>query len=248
MRGKWIPIICVCVIVMMLTGCQTNSVDTLPKEEGKQMSQEEKKQLKDKAVQHIKSTYNKEFVVTKVECVREFNSNCFITGNVKDENNTEITVYWMPPEIKDDYVLVKWDQELEPKIKEISNKHFEIKRIETISYTNGTKTNKYTGEIPSVYEVLKNGGDKDYLFKWTGEIYKNGGKYEQSIKNFLEEIEEMNFNRVRVTIYVYDDQLKTSTTKEDEGKYLLYEYVISIDDIQKAEIDSINLNQYKTVY
>ncbi|MBA4550147.1 hypothetical protein I8U20_14150, partial [Thermoactinomyces intermedius] len=75
-----------------------------------------------------------------------------------------------------------------------------------------------------------------------------GGKYEQSIKNFLEEIEEMNFNRVRVTIYVYDDQLKTSTTKEDEGKYLLYEYVISIDDIQKAEIDSINLNQYKTVY
>ncbi|KFZ39337.1 MULTISPECIES: hypothetical protein [Thermoactinomyces] len=242
MRGKWGLVICL--IALTLTGCESSLINTSSEE-----NQEAEKKAKEVAIQHIKDTYNREFKVTKVEHTQVLESRYVIRGTVEDGKDTPATVYWvLPDQVTDSYVLNYWNQELEPKIKEISKKHFDIKRIESISYTNGTLPNKYTGEIPSVYEVLKNGGDKDYLFKWTGEIYKNGGKYEQSIKNFLEEIEEMNFNRVRVTIYVYDDRLKTSTTKEDEGKYLLYEYVISIDDIQKAEIDSINLNQYKTVY
>ena len=234
---------------MILTGCQTNSIDTLPKEEGKQMNQEEEKKAKEVAIQHIKKTYNREFKVTKVEHTQVLESRYVIRGTVEDGKDTPATVYWvLPDQVTDSYVLNYWNQELEPKIKEISKKHFDIKRIESISYTNGTLPNKYTGEIPSVFEVLQKGGDKDYLFKWNGDIYEQNGEYEKRIKNFLKEIKDMNFNEVLISIYVYDDKMKTDPKIKDENKYLLYEYVISIDDIQKAEIDSIDLNQYKTVY
>jgi hypothetical protein len=58
----------------------------------------------------------------------------------------------------------------------------------------------------------------------------------------------MNFNEILINIYVYDDQLKTDSKNKDEGKYLLYRYKFSEKDIQKMDIDNIDINQYKMVY
>lgn len=183
MRFRNIWILVASMLALILAGCQAESTNTA--KEVKQVGEEE---LREKAVQHIKETYHKEFEVTKVECVRKFGTSCFITGKVKDRKDTEIRVYWLPPDgIKDDYVLTLWDEELEPEIKSLSERTMDIREIETISYSNGTKKNKYTGEVPSVFEVLKNGGDKDFLFKWVGEIYQNNGRYEEEIRQFLKE-------------------------------------------------------------
>ncbi|MGA8941551.1 MAG: hypothetical protein WB502_02380 [Thermoactinomyces sp.] len=243
MRFRNIWIIVASILALILAGCQAESTNTA--KEVKQVGEEE---LRQKAVQHIKETYHKEFEVTKVECVRKFGASCFIRGKVKDGKNTEITVYWLPPDgIKDDYVLKLWNKELEPEIKSLSERTMEIREIETISYSNGAEESKYKGEVPSVFEVLKNGGDKDYSFHWRGEIYQHKGRYEEEIKQFLKEIKAMNFNDVLIVFFVYDDQLKTSSENEEEDNYLLYRYNISEDDIQKIDIDNLNLDQYKTV-
>ncbi|MGA8944185.1 MAG: hypothetical protein WB502_15935, partial [Thermoactinomyces sp.] len=143
--------------------------------------------------------------------------------------------------------LTLWDEELQPEIKSLSERMMDIREIETISYSNGAEESKYKGEVPSVFEVLKNGGDKDFLFQWIGEIYQHNGRYEEEIKQFLKEIKAMNFNDFSVEIFVYKDQLKTASENEEEDNYLLYRYNISEDDIQKIDIDNLNLDQYKTV-
>lgn len=240
-RNTWILV--ASMLVLLLAGCQGESTDTT-----KEVNQVGEEELRQKAIQHIKETYNKEFEVTKVECVSKFGASCFITGKVKDGKDTEITVYWLPPDgIKDDYVLTLWDEELEPEIKSLSERMMDIREIKTISYSNGAKKSKYTGDVPSVFEVLKNGGDKDYLFHWRGRIYENNGQYETGIKDFLKEIKAMNFNRVLITIFVADDELKSASNNVEESDYTLYRYNIKIDDIQKMDINHLNLDQYKTV-
>lgn len=246
-RKRWLAV--AGLFVFLLVGCQAELANTLPKE-GEQMDQAEEKKAIEIAVQHIKKTYNKEFEVTDVDHTQVMESRYLIRGIVKDGKDTQATVYWTLPEntIKDSYVLNFWDNELEPKIKSLSEKLLDVRNINRISYTNGTKENKYTGEVPSVFEVLDNGGDKDYSFHWTGDVYEQNGQHETAIRAFLKQIQEMNFNRVVITVYVYDDPLKSASKNVDEDNYLLYGYTISSDDIQKANIDSLDLSQYKTAY
>jgi hypothetical protein len=78
-------------------------------------------------------------------------------------------------------------------------------------------------------------------------VYEQNGQYEQGIKNFLKELKELNFNQIGVAVFVYGDKLKTAPEGTNDRDYILYRYNISIDDIQKIDIDHHNLDQYKTV-
>jgi hypothetical protein len=231
---------------LLLTGCQTNSIETI-QEEGKQMSQEEEKQLKEKAIKYIKEKYNKDFEVSEVSKGQAAGL-IRVRGKVKDGKDTEVTVIWEKDnEIKDTYVIALWRQELSPKITSMLNKYMDVRRIESISYSNGKRYHKYSGEVPSVFEVLKNGGDKDFTLVITARIYNDNGQYESGLKNFLKEAQSMNFNKVMMEVFVADDELKSAPEDVKESSYTLYRYNIVIDDIQKVDIDNLDLDQYKTV-
>ena len=57
----------------------------------------------------------------------------------------------------------------------------------------------------------------------------------------------MNFNKVMMEVFVADDELKSAPEDVKESSYTLYRYNIVIDDIQKVDIDNLDLDQYKTV-
>jgi hypothetical protein len=99
---------------LLLTGCQTNSIETI-QEEGKQMSQEEEKQLKEKAIKYIKEKYNKDFEVSEVSKGQAAGL-IRVRGVVKDGKDTEATVFWeKPDEMDDTYVTRLWTEELKSK-------------------------------------------------------------------------------------------------------------------------------------
>ncbi|WP_232337702.1 hypothetical protein, partial [Thermoactinomyces sp. CICC 23799] len=170
-----------------------------------------------------------------------------VRGNVKDQKNTQVSIIMEPNEIRDTYVAALWTEELKPKITSLVEKDFDVREIEDITYANGTEKDKYTGEIPSIFEILKNGGDPKYDLSVTLDVYEQNGQYEQGIKNFLKELKELNFNQIGVAVFVYGDKLKTAPEGTNDRDYILYRYNISIDDIQKIDIDHHNLDQYKTV-
>ena len=241
LRKRWIPIIFG--IVMMFSGCQTDGINV----SSKAMDQEEEKQIKERAVQYIKRKYHKEFEVSEVSKGQAAGL-IRVRGKVKDGKDTEVTVIWEKDnEIKDTYVIALWRQELSPKITSMLNKYMDVRRIESISYSNGKRYHKYSGEVPSVFEVLKNGGDKDFTLVITARIYNDNGLYESGLKNFLKEAQSMNFNKVMMEVFVADDELKSAPEDVKESSYTLYRYNIVIDDIQKVDIDSLDLDQYKTV-
>jgi hypothetical protein len=226
----------------LLSGCTSQTI--LPKDES-QMSSTEEKKVKEAAIEYIKKTYNKGFVVTEIQKDHVFGAYYNIRGNIEDGKNTTIYVTGNPPnDFQDTYVPQLWTDELEPRITEIAKETMDLRLMENIIYTDGTKETRFTGEIPSVFEVLKKGGNKNFSLTLSIRIYNHGGQSEADIAKFLNELKKMNFNRVTMGIFVYNDQLKTAPKNADAGKYLLYRYNIS-GDIQK--IDITNLDQYKTV-
>jgi putative lipoic acid-binding regulatory protein len=211
------------------------------------MDWSEEKKIKEKAIQYIKDTYNKDFKVSDVSKDRFTGQTYTVRGNVKDQKNTQVSVIMEQNEIRDTYVETLWTEELKPKITSLVQKHFDERKIEHIAYSNGPKKDKYTGEIPSVFEVLKNGVDPEYKLNVTLRVYEQNGQYEQGIKNFLKELKRLNFNQVGVTIFVADDELKSAPKEAEESQYTLYRYNIHFEDIQNIDIDHHDLNQYKTV-
>jgi hypothetical protein len=211
------------------------------------MDWSEEKKIKEKAIQYIKDTYNKDFKVSDVSKDRFTGQTYTVRGNVKDQKNTQVSIIMEPNEIRDTYVAALWTEELKPKIKSLVEKHFDVRKIEHISYSNGTEKDKYTGEIPSIFTILENGGDPEYEISLVLRIYEQNGQYEQGIKSFLKDLKELNFNEVGVEIFVADDDLKTSPKETQESKYTLYRYNIYFEDIQKVDIDHHDLDQYKTV-
>jgi hypothetical protein len=211
------------------------------------MDWSEEKKIKEKAIQYIKDTYNKDFEVSEVSKDRFTGQTYTVRGNVKDQKNTQVSIIMEPNEIRDTYVAALWTEELKPKITSLVEKDFDVREIEDITYANGTEKDKYTGEIPSIFEILKNGGDPKYDLSVTLDVYEQNGQYEQGIKNFLKELKELNFNQIGVAVFVYGDKLKTAPEGTNDRDYILYRYNISIDNIQKIDIDHHNLDQYKTV-
>ncbi|MCF6133761.1 hypothetical protein L2649_01010 [Thermoactinomyces vulgaris] len=211
------------------------------------MDWSEEKKIKEKAIQYIKDTYNKDYEVSEVSKDRFTGQTYTVRGNVKDQKNTQVSVIMEQNEIRDTYVETLWTEELKPKITSLVQKHFDERKIEHIAYSNGPKKDKYTGEIPSVFEVLKNGVDPEYKLNVTLRVYEQNGQYEQGIKNFLKELKRLNFNQVGVTIFVADDELKSAPKEAEESQYTLYRYNIHFEDIQNIDIDHHDLNQYKTV-
>ncbi|KFZ39336.1 hypothetical protein AYX07_01040 [Thermoactinomyces sp. AS95] len=211
------------------------------------IDQAEEKKIKEKAIQYIKDTYNKEFEVSEVNkghaagLIR-------VRGFVKDGKDTEATVFWKKEEEMDDtYLTELWTKELTPRIKDMLNKHMSVRSVDHVSYNDGTaKDTRYTGNIPSIFDVLKNGGNEKYILEVTGEIYENGGQTPENIKSFLKELRDMNFHEIGFEFHVYDDRLNADLAK-DENKYLLYRYNIHIPNIQKVNIENLDLDQYKTV-
>jgi uncharacterized protein (DUF2267 family) len=211
------------------------------------MDWSEEKKIKEKAIQYIKDTYNKDFKVSDVSKDRFTGQTYTVRGNVKDQKNTQVSIIMEPNEIRDTYVETLWTEELTPKITSLVKKDFDVRRIENIGFSDGTKKDKYTGKIPSVFEVLKNGVDPEYKLNVTLRVYEQNGQYEQGIKNFLKELKRLNFNQVGVTIFVADDELKSAPKEAEESQYTLYRYNIHFEDIQNIDIDHHDLNQYKTV-
>jgi hypothetical protein len=237
-KRSWIVFILL--FVYLLAGCTgTGGVGDMDKAE--------EKEIKEKAIRYIKDTYNKEYEVSDV--TKDFLSGQIYTveGNIKDDKNTYVAIIMEQNEIRDTYVETLWTEELKPKITSLVQKHFDERKIEHIAYSNGPKKDKYTGEIPSVFEVLKNGVDPEYKLNVTLRVYEQNGQYEQGIKNFLKELKRLNFNQVGVTIFVADDELKSAPKEAEESQYTLYRYNIHFEDIQNIDIDHHDLNQYKTV-
>lgn len=213
-----------------------------------ELDQAEEKEIKEKAIQYIKDKYQKEYVVSEVVKNPATGQAYTIRGNIKDDQNTRVTVIIeLPDEIRDTYVGKLWSEELKPEITSLAEKYMDINTVEDIAYTSGTKGDSVRGEIPSVFEHLKNGGDQQFTLSISLRIYEQNGQYEQGIKRFLKELRGMHFHEVVMEIFVSDDELKTVSEKAEENKYTLYRYNISIDDIQKIDIDHYNLDQYKTV-
>lgn len=225
-------------VVLLLTGCTGGVGD---------MDKAEDKEIKEKAIQYIKNTYNKEFEISEVSKDRFTGQTYTVRGNIKDEKNTQVSVIMEPNEIRDTYVASLWTEELKPKITSLVEKYFDVREFEHITYSNGTKKDRYTGEIPSIFEILENGGDSEYELSITLDIYEQTGQYEQGIKNILKEMKQLNFNRVGVAIFVYEDKLKSAPEGTNDSDYILYRYNIYFDDIQKVDIDNHDLDQYKTV-
>jgi hypothetical protein len=212
-----------------------------------QMEQQEQKEIREKAIEYIRGKYNKEFEVTKVS-IGQVTGLVRVRGVVKDGKDTEATVFWeKPDEMDDTYVTRLWTEELKPKITSVIHKHMDVRKVEEVVYSDGTKKSDYTGEVPSVFQVLENGGDPDFTLEATMRIYENEGKYEKELRNFLKEIQLMNFNKFLMEVFVVDDELKSAPEDVKESSYTLYRYNIVIDDIQKVDIDSLDLDQYKTV-
>ncbi len=211
------------------------------------IDQAEEKKIKEKAIQYIKDTYNKDFEVSEVSKDRFTGQNYTVRGNIKDEKNTQVSVIMEQGEIRDTYVGTLWTEELKPKMTTLAQKHFDVRELEHIVFSNGRKRDKYTGDIPSVFHVLENGGDPDYTLDLTLRVYEQNGQYEQGVRSFLQEIEKLGFNKVIIEIYVSDDKLKSIAEETKESEYTLYRYNIVIDDIQKVDIDSLDLDRYKTV-
>ena len=229
----------VCIVVLLLTGCTGGMGD---------MDGAEKKEIKEKAIQHIKEKYQKDYEVTEIDKNPATGQSYMIRGNIKDEQNTQVTVFIeLPNEIRDTYVSKSWTEELSPKINSLIQKHFDVRKIKHINYSNGTQKDKYTGDIPSVFNVLENGGDPDFALTITLEIYEKNGQYEQEIQSFLKELKGLNFNEIGVAVFVYEDKLKTAPEGTNDSDYLLYRYNIYFKDIQKVDIDQHDLDQYKTV-
>ncbi|MBA4601817.1 hypothetical protein [Thermoactinomyces mirandus] len=242
-RKGWVVI--ACMLTVLLAGCQADSTNS-SKEVG-QMDQAEEKQLKEQAIQYIQKKYNKEFEVIEVDKGR-VTGTIYIDGVVKDGEDTSISIIWKKNDsIDDTYVSTLWTEELKPEITSILNKHFEVRRVQSITYSNGTKKSDYTGDVPSVFKVLENGGDSDYTLESTIRIYENGGQYETGLRELLKEIQSMNFNKFLIEIFVADDKLKSAPKNIEESNYTLYRYNINIDDIQKVDINNLDLDQYKTV-
>ncbi|MBA4601811.1 hypothetical protein [Thermoactinomyces mirandus] len=241
-RKGWVVI--ACMFALVLAGCQADFTNS-SKEVG-QMDQAEEKQLKEQAIQYIQKKYNKKFEVTEVVKGRVAGT-IRIRGIMKDGRDTDTTVFWeKPDEMDDTYITTLWTEELKPEITSIINRHFEVRHIQNIIYSDGTK-NDYTGDVPSVFEVLENGGDSDYSLDATVRIYENGGQYETGLRKFLKELQAMNFNELLIEIFVADDELKSAPKNIEESNYTLYRYNVNIDDIQKVDINNLDLDQYKTV-
>ena len=234
---KWL-ISVIGILVFLLTGC-TGGVG--------QMDKAEEKEIKEEAIQYIKNTYNKEFEISEVSKDRFTGQTYTIRGYIRDEKNTLVSVIIEPNEIRDTYVGSLWTEELKPKMTSLAQKHFDIREFEHIAFSNGRKRDKYTGDIPSVFQVLENGGDPEYTLALTLRVYEQNGQYEQGIRSFLKEVKDLRFNKVIIEIFVADDKLKTAPEDTEESEYTLYRYNISFDDIQNIDIDNHDLDQYKTV-
>lgn len=238
--GGWAGLM-VLILAITLSGCTSY---TVPKDLSK-MTPEEEAKVKDAAVNYIKTTYQKDYVVQEIEKDHVFGAYYNIDGYLQDGKKTPVFITGNPPDsFRDSYVSELWSSELEPHITEIANKTGDLIRMLNVSY--GYKDDverKYKGNIPSVFEVLKK-GDKDLSLNMEFSIYQHGGQEKADIARFLNELKKMNFNDVTVTVFVYDDQLKSAPKSEDAGKYLLVRYNIS-GDIQT--IDPNHLEPYKTV-
>ena len=237
-KRSWIVFILL--FVYLLAGCTgTGGVGDMDKAE--------EKEIKEKAIRYIKDTYNKDFEVSEVSKDLFTGQTYSIEGNIKDDQNTSVLIIIEPNGIRDSYVDELWTEELKPTITTLVKKYFDVRKIEHFVYSNGTEKDKYKGDIPSVFKVLENGGDPDFALNTTFWVYEQNGQYEQGIRSFLKEMRELNFNHIGMEIFVANDKLKTATDNEKENDYILYRYNISIDDIQKLDIDNLDLDQYKTV-
>lgn len=235
-------IIVLLMLMLLVSGCTSESI--LPKDES-YMTQTEEKKVKEAAIQYIKNRYNKGFEVKQVSKDHVFGGYYIIEGYMEDGKNTQVYITGNPPNDFDDtYVARLWENELEPRIKGIAEQSFDLRLMKPVGYSSGKKRAKYTGEVPSVYEVLKNGGDQDFELNLDLGVYPHNGKFEEDISKFLNELRKMNFNNVTITVYVYKDELKNAPKNADSDNYLIYRYNIS-GDIQKIDIN--NLDQYKTV-
>ncbi|WP_072335156.1 hypothetical protein [Thermoactinomyces sp. DSM 45891] len=239
---RWVTFLLM--IVMLLTGCSTMSGDK------SKMTSNEEQQIKESAIQYIQRTYGKEFVIDKISKGRVL-GDYSINGTVKDGKNTSIYVGVGvdSPDgdgFKDSYVNRLFTNEIEPSIKELASKTFDLRWIRDgffYGYKEGVKR-KYTLDIPSALDVLKR-GDKDICLRLSLDIYKQDERTTASISNLLQEIKKMNFHDIGVVVYVYDNTLKSASKDEDSGKHLLERYNIFNDNVQTMDINS--LESYKTV-
>ncbi|MBA4496551.1 hypothetical protein ACFO25_15950 [Paenactinomyces guangxiensis] len=236
--GVWFGLV-IMIFAILLSGCTSNTAS----KDLTKMAPEEEKKVKEAAVNYIKTTYAKDFVVEEVQKGQVFGDTYDIKGYMQDEKKTVVHVIGTPPDnFRDSYVDRLWTNELEPHIKEIVNKTVDLRKIDDLSYSDGTEKTKYKGNIPSVFDVLKK-GEKDFSLLLVVRIYQHGGQEKEDIAKLLNELKKMNFNDVTLEIFVHDDQLKSAPKNEDPGKHLLVRYNIS-GDIQT--IDFSNLDKYKT--
>ncbi|MBH8600928.1 hypothetical protein [Thermoactinomyces sp. CICC 23799] len=240
MNIQRIWIVFILLFVFLLAGCTGTGGEG-------DIDQAEKKKIKEKAIQYIKDTYNKDFKVSEVSKDRFTGQTYTVRGNVKDQKNTQVSIIMEPNEIRDTYVATLWTEELKPKITSLVEKHFDVRKIEHIAYSNGTEKDKYTGEIPSIFTILENGGEPEYELALVFNIYEQNGRYEQGIKNFLKALKGMHFNEVVMEIFVLEDKFKTTPEGTNDSNHILSRYNIYFEDIQKVDIDHHDLDQYKTV-
>ncbi|SEM94198.1 hypothetical protein [Lihuaxuella thermophila] len=239
--GTWAGCM-VMILALMLSGCTTSSVSN----DLATMSPQEEAKIKEAAVQYMKETYQKDFVVTEIIKGDEFTGTYFIQGYAKDGRKTPVLILGTSPkDFNDSYADEFWSNELKPHMKKIASKTMDLRKLEsmTYGYKDPKAKPKYTGDLPSVFELLKK-GDKDLSLDVVLEIYQHGGREKEDIARFLNELKKMNFNEVIMEIFVYDDQLKSAPKDEDPGKHLLVRYNIS-GDVQT--IDPTRLDPYKTV-
>lgn len=242
LRSDVVSSIMLLMLAILVSGCSTETI--LPKDES-HMTQTEEKTAKEKVIQYVKRTYQKNFIITDIDKDHVMGGYYDIHGFVQDgKEKTTFMVTWTPPnDFRDSYALAKWSNELEPWMKETAQKTMDLWKMENMTY--GYKDNvenKYTGDVPSVFEILKR-GDKDLSLVVSFNIYDHRGQSQAQISKFLNELKKMNFNEVIIEIFVYDDKLKTASKNIDTDKYAIYRYNIS-GDIQKIDIN--NLDQYKT--
>lgn len=232
------------ILSLFLSGCSlfTTATNNTTKE-GSQMTPEEEQKVRDAAVQYIQDTYQKEFVIEEINKDQVFGNSYDINGYIKDGKNTPVYITGKPGDFQDSYVSQLWTDELTPHLKQLFQKHLDLRNVNTLSYTDGTKKTNYKGEIPSVFDVLEK-GEKDFTLQLTLDVYEQNGQVETGITQLLQDLKQMNFNKVIITIFVYDDQLKSDPDNQKPQDQLLTRYNIS-GDIQQMNIT--NLESYKTV-
>ncbi|WP_143123656.1 hypothetical protein [Thermoactinomyces sp. DSM 45892] len=210
------------------------------------MTPEEEQKVKEQASQYIKGKYHKEFTVQEISKNRVTGASYDVSGTIQDGKNTPVIVMLEASnEPIDTYIHTLFSNELTPHIKKVASQIFDLRSMEdnlTYNYRDGVER-KYKSEIPSVLEVLKK-GDKDLYLQTSLRVYEKSDQAKQEISSFLQSLKEMNFNKVIIVVYVYDNALKSASKKEDVGKYLLYRYNITPDDIQTIDVN--NLEPYKT--